>query len=344
MAIIIRLFRPDKAILTSSSHKLANNTNFLYPPPMNQNELLAILPHLPVIEVSPRSVVSSFLQRSANTARAYLSDLKDFTKFLGLETPEQAAAFLFAQEQGRANAIAISYFDHLKEQKKSASTINRRLACLKALVARAQLVGLVPFDLKIPKITAQPYRDTRGPGKDGFLKMLAVLQNRTDIKAVRDRAILRLLFDLALRRNEVVQLNVEHIDLIAGALSIHGKGKLHRQSMTLASPTKTALSEWLKIRGEEPGALFRGFDPGQLAERLTGQGLYVIIRDIGKKAGLKVRPHGLRHAAITHALEATNGNVRKVQKFSRHADVKTLCLYDDARHDVAGEISSLISD
>lgn len=311
---------------------------------MNQNELLAILPHLPIIEVSPKSIVSSFLQRSANTARAYEGDLEDFTRFLGLETPEQSAAFLFAQGQGKANAIAISYFDHLKEQKKSASTINRRLACLKALVARAQLVGLVPFDLKIPKMTAQPYRDTRGPGKEGFLKMLAVLQNRTDAKAVRDRALLRLLFDLALRRNEVTPLDVEHVDLVVGTLSIHGKGKHHRQVMTLAAPTKAALGEWLKVRGEEPGALFRGFDPGRIAERLTGQGLYVIIKDIGEKAGVKVRPHGLRHAAITHALDATNGNVRKVQKFSRHADVKTLCLYDDARHDVAGEISCLVAE
>jgi integrase/recombinase XerC len=311
---------------------------------MNKTELLASLPKLPRIELSPRSVVSSFLQRSKNTARAYEGDLEDFATFLGLDTTEQAATFLFAQEQGHANALVISYFDHLKEQKKSASTINRRLACLKALVARAQLVGLVNFDLKIPKMTAQPYRDTRGPGKEGFLKMLDVLKNRTDAKALRDRAILRLLFDLALRRNEVVTLDRENIDLEAGNLRILGKGKHQTQVMTLAAPTKEALQAWLKLRGEEDGALFRGFDPGQIAERLTGQGLYVIIKAIGKQAGLNVRPHGLRHAAITHALEKTNGNVRKVQKFSRHADVKTLCIYDDARTDEAGEVSSLVSE
>jgi site-specific recombinase XerD len=157
---------------------------------MNKTELLASFPKLPRIELSPKSVVASFLQRSKNTARAYEGDLEDFTSFLGLETTEQAATFLFAQEQGHANALAISYFNHMKEQKKSASTINRRMACLKALVARAQLVGLVLFDLKIPKMTAMPYRDTRGPGKEGFLKMLEVVKNRTDAKAVRDRAIL----------------------------------------------------------------------------------------------------------------------------------------------------------
>jgi integrase/recombinase XerC len=311
---------------------------------MNKTELLASFPKLPRIELSPKSVVASFLQRSKNTARAYEGDLEDFTSFLGLETTEQAATFLFAQEQGHANALAISYFNHMKEQKKSASTINRRMACLKALVARAQLVGLVLFDLKIPKMTAMPYRDTRGPGKEGFLKMLEVVKNRTDAKAVRDRAILRLLFDLALRRNEVVTLDREHIDLYTGTLSILGKGKHQTQVMTLAGPTKDALKEWMKIRGEEDGALFRGFDPGKLAQRLTGHGLYMIIKNIGDKAGIHVKPHGLRHAAITYALQATNGNVRKVQKFSRHADVKTLCMYDDARTDVAGEISQLISE
>jgi integrase/recombinase XerC len=141
-----------------------------------------------------------------------------------------------------------------------------------------------------------------------------------------------------------VTLDREHIDLYTGTLSILGKGKHQTQVMTLAGPTKDALKEWMKIRGEEDGALFRGFDPGKLAQRLTGHGLYMIIKNIGDKAGIHVKPHGLRHAAITYALQATNGNVRKVQKFSRHADVKTLCMYDDARTDVAGEISQLISE
>ena len=58
---------------------------------------------------------------------------------------------------------------------------------------------------------------------------------------------------------------------------------------------------------------------------------------------MKTRPHGLRHAAITAALDATNGDVRRVQRFSRHADARTLLIYDDARSDMGGEIAALIA-
>ncbi len=51
--------------------------------------------------------------------------------------------------------------------------------------------------------------------------------------------------------------------------------------------------------------------------------------------GFKTTPHGLRHAAITEALDATGGNVRAVQKFSRHRDLLVLNRYDNSRQDMA---------
>jgi len=54
------------------------------------------------------------------------------------------------------------------------------------------------------------------------------------------------------------------------------------------------------------------------------------------------RPHGLRHSAITAALEATNGNIDEVMRFSRHKDPKVLMTYDDNRKDVAGDIGGKI--
>jgi integrase/recombinase XerC len=308
------------------------------------HELVVLTKQLPIVEVSPQSVVTTFLKgRSANTKRAYTHDLDSFRLFLGVDTLETAAAFLLSLHAGKAHALALSYQSHLKEKNKSVATINRHLSCLSALVALAQRVGLVTFELRLKALPEQPYRDTRGPGHEGFVKMLTALQNRTDQKGTRDRALLRLLFDLALRRNEVLSLNREHLDMEKGTLSVLGKGKTQRLSMTLPLPTREALRAWLQHRGDQEGPLFHGFDPGRLAERLSGHGLYKIVQELGKKVGVNVRPHGLRHAAITYALDKTNGDVRRVQKFSRHADLKTLCKYDDARHDVAGEIAELVS-
>jgi integrase/recombinase XerC len=55
-------------------------------------------------------------------------------------------------------------------------------------------------------------------------------------------------------------------------------------------------------------------------------------------------PHRIRHSAITAALDATDGNVRKVQKLSRHKQIDTLMIYDDNRQRVQGELTGLLSD
>ena len=85
-----------------------------------------------------------------------------------------------------------------------------------------------------------------------------------------------------------------------------------------------------------------------------------MVREPGRKIGLKVWPHGLRHAAITEALDLTGGNVRPLprkppprfgeggwgvrsQRFSRHRDVRILERYDDNRRDLGGEVAKQVA-
>ena len=63
---------------------------------------------------------------------------------------------------------------------------------------------------------------------------------------------------------------------------------------------------------------------------------------MGAKLGGIIRPHGLRHAAITAALDETNGNVRAAREFSGHASIEVLMRYDDNRKDVGGEVASKV--
>src|SRR5262249_29404237 len=78
--------------------------------------------------------------------------------------------------------------------------------------------------------------------------------------------------------------------------------------------------------------------------RLTGSALYQIVRRLGAAVGLKTGPHALRHSAITDALDLTGGDVRAVQRFSRHKDLRTLMIYDDRRTDVAGDVARKVAD
>jgi len=300
--------------------------------------------HLATVSPASARLVEAFLAgRKATTLAAYRADLQDFALFVGASSMDAAAAILLSSPHGGANGLALSYRAHLVAKKLSGATINRRLAALRSLVKLGRTLGLVAWGLEVEGVDVVSYRDTRGPGLDGFKKMMARLDARLDEKGKRDRAILRLLFVLALRRGEVCSLDVEHVDLARGTLAILGKGRSDRELLTLAPAEKEALAAWLLVRGAEPGPLFVSLDRASRGHRITGRAVHKIVSELGEDVNLVVRPHGLRHAAITELLERTGGNVRKVQKFSRHRDVRVLNVYDDNRTDVAGELSAELS-
>src|SRR5713226_1248790 len=150
--------------------------------------------------------------RKAETITAYRQDLEDFQAFIQAPSLEHAATLLLTRSPGEANALALDYKAHLMDRKLAANTINRRLTALRSLVKLGRTLGLVSFTLEVQSVKADPYRDTRGPGRAGFRDMLDSLAKRKDPKSMRDRALLRCLFDLGLRRAEVLNLVVDVLD------------------------------------------------------------------------------------------------------------------------------------
>ena len=209
---------------------------------------------------------------SENTRRAYAQDLRDCARFLAalsdevgpdvselLDGATYVARKLLPKGPGMANAVVSEYRNHLRDDGLAPATVNRRLAAVRSLVKAARLFGLVTWKLEVSGVKSRSYRDTSGPGLKGFKRMMAKARADDTAKGVRDRAILRLLWDLALRRSEVVGLDVEDVDLERGRLMVHGKGRGEPELMTLPDGTKAALGRWLKVRGEHDGALFTSF-------------------------------------------------------------------------------------
>jgi integrase/recombinase XerC len=290
-------------------------------------------------------LVAAFLAgRSAQTLRAYRYDLTDFAAFCGASGIAAAAAQLLAGGHGRANETALRFRQQLQARGLAPATINRRLAAIRSLVKLARTLGLVAWVLEVEGVRAEAYRDTRGPGPAGVRKLLEALAGRQDTKAVRNRALLRLLYDLGLRRAEVVGLDVEDVDLAAGTVAVLGKGRTQKVNLTLPPATRGALAAWVSVRGVPSGPLFTALDRASRGRRLTGMGLYLVVRQLGEVVGLRVRPHGLRHAAITRALDLTGGDIRSVQKFSRHKDVRLLQRYDDNRQDLGGAVARRLAE
>ena len=117
--------------------------------------------------------------------------------------------------------------------------------------------------------------------------------------------------------------------------------------MTLPAPTRTALAAWVAVRGLESGPLFRNYDHARKGSgRLTTSSVERIVAALGISVGLKARPHGFRHTAITEAVkiavEAGLG-LHEVMQFSRHKSLAVLQVYLDHVEDSAGKIAELVA-
>lgn len=284
-----------------------------------------------------------FEGKNAHTQRAYAQDLADFAAFLGAGTAAEAVQTLFGRPHGEANALVLGYRAALLAKKLAPASINRRLSAVRALVALGRVLGRTTWRVEVRGVKSEPYRDTKGTGLVGFRRLLGVLQGRSDPKALRDRALLRCMFDLALRAKEVIGLDYpEDLDLEGGRLFILGKARSNKEPVTLPPETATALREWLAARGDGTGPLFRNLDRAGKGGRLLTSSLWRIVQDLGKRAGIKARPHAIRHASITLALE-TLKDVRAAQRFSRHKDLNTLMIYDDSVEDLAGKVAKIVA-
>jgi len=297
-------------------------------------------------------VVRSFLEgRNPRTMQAYAFDLGDFARFVGATDAAAAVEGLLAAGHGSANRIPLAYRAHLAKRGLATATIARRLSALKSMVKVARQIGRVTWALDVDSPRSEPYRDTRGPGDEGWRLILAAANaGATTPRGKRDLALIRLMRDLGLRRGECVALDLGDVSLdnVPATVSIIGKGRTEPESLTLPPKPREALREWIAARGNEPGPLFLRLDPGSRApgERLTGDAVCRMVRGLSRRAGLGVeaRPHGLRHQGITRLLDLVHGDVRKVQRFSRHAKLETLMRYDDARRDDAGNLAQTLGE
>jgi integrase/recombinase XerC len=289
-------------------------------------------------------------RRSISTRRAYAGDLRDFFRVTeGCEPSPVVMQKFLALDGPAAIGVVLQYKANLIARGLSENTVNRRLAAIKSLVKFARLQGAVFWDLdQIRSERLVQYRDTTGIVPEEYAKILANCGDSPIGK--RDRAILRLIWDNALRRGEISKINFEHYDRAGMRLGILGKGKgTQVEWVAITEKTVLAIDAWLLVH---PGSqspidpLFVACSPRHRGHRLSGSQIYNIVRGHGAKAGIEkiFSPHRGRHSSITAAAEMTGGDIRKIQQHGRHKRPETSMRYVDNLQKLQGEVATSISD
>jgi integrase/recombinase XerC len=288
------------------------------------------------------------LKISTNTRRNYSKAISDFCRrTYQCEVSADILTQFLSLHQPEAVYQVLQYRQQLIEAKLAPSTINVRLSALKSFVDYARQVEQCSFNLAdVTCLKVESYGDTTGIAVDRFKEMLQI-PDRSTIKGIRDYAILRLLWDNALRRNEICSLDIGDFSE-SGRLSILGKGKIQKSQIDLSPATTISISQWLVARNEyQPNdPLFTSLDRRSKGHRLDGSTIYRLVREFSEAAGIDkiVSPHRIRHSAITAYLDASDGNIRAAQALSRHANLNTLNRYDDNRHKYQAQATNTLAD
>ena len=161
------------------------------------------------------------------------------------------------------------------------------------------------------------------------LERLMEAPNSGDIKSLRDKAILELLFSTGLRVSELCAQNTD-LDLSKDELSVRGKGEKIRV-VFLSPAAKDAIKKYLSKRTDMDAALFIQYGRGSKNKnslRLTSRSVERIVKFYAIKAGIskKVTPHVIRHSFATDLLE-NGADLRSVQALLGHENIATTQIY-----------------
>jgi integrase/recombinase XerD len=260
---------------------------------------------------------------SRNTLEAYRSDLLQFGRFL----EDRGLTALSAAQVDVADFLAS--LGGSEGETASPATVHRKSACLRSFYRHLRREELLESDPTAE--LASPRRGRRLPRvlSRGEVGRLLEAPKGTEPIALRDRALLELMYACGLRASEATGLAVTDVDLDELVLRAHGKGSKERL-VPVGRTAAEAVRRYLErgrprlVGSEVEACLFVNFR----GRALTRQGLYKIVRRHAEEVGLgdRMSPHTLRHTFATHLL-AGGCDLRAVQEMLGHADVATTQLY-----------------
>lgn len=264
------------------------------------------------------------------TCEAYLSDLRIFAEFL----EDRNVVLLSAVESDVAALL-----DHLRNHGIDSRSAARKLSCLRGFYKWLLLDRRIHHDptvnIESPKAWKVLPKSLAEPEVAEMLERAAMAASHPQAKAtaLRDRAILELLYAGGLRVSELTSLSVSDLALDAGRVQVRGKGDKER-IVPLGRTALQAIEQYL--REGRPHLARIGSARTKRPTRQDGARLFLSLRgmpltrqwiwNLVKSSNHSTSPHALRHSCATHMVEH-GADLRSVQMMLGHADISTTQVY-----------------
>jgi integrase/recombinase XerD len=261
-----------------------------------------------------------------NTLVAYRNDLTQLGRFL-----TERDTFGIKSWDDVDRDMIIAYILNLKDREYATSTVARKVAATRSffhfLIAEELIEDDPTATLDSPSVKKQL---PKAISPDDVELLLAEPAKRSTPKALRDKAMLELMYATGMRATELVQLDIDDVNLPSSCVRVIGKGDKERIIPIYDQAIQAIETYLLKgriqfLKDPDEKALF--LNPR--GKRLTRQGLWLIIKYYVRQADLDpdITPHTLRHSFATHLLESKEATLVDVQQFLGHANISTTQIY-----------------
>lgn len=261
---------------------------------------------------------------SANTVKAYLTDVEDLIQFLTKQNLESLSEINLEQLR--------DWLWQATQQGLTKATIARKSAAVRSFTAWALKNSLIETDpglrLRSPKASRVLPKVVSRDSLQMVFEKLQTLATPDNPTGIRDLVIVELLYASGARVSELVGLDLESIDYSRNIMRVLGKGSKERM-VPFGQPARDALDSWIRI-----GRPALSHDSSGQALLLNSKGLRIGVRQVyGVVAKLleatptgAAGPHSLRHSAATHLLDG-GADLRAVQELLGHASLGTTQIY-----------------
>ncbi len=268
---------------------------------------------------------------SQNTLESYGRDLRRFVLFIedgkkisGQVTPE----------------VIIEFLTRIREEGLAANSMNRSLAALRGFykyLLREKVIAENPLaNIELAKVWMK-LPDTISKEE---MKIILVQPGMQNISAIRNTAMLELLYATGIRVSELINLTMNSINWQVGFLVVMGKGSKER-IVPIGKIAYDCTRRYIEearpklIQKKSTDVLFLN----RFGRKFTRQGFWKIVVGYAKQAGLqkKVYPHTFRHSFASHLLEG-GADLRTVQVMLGHSDISTTQIYTHVTRDRLREV------